>query len=289
MSDLKCDPELRELLPALSQEEKEQLRKNLIADGGALDPLIVWQLEGRQVLVDGYHRLEICTEENLPYKLEPRTWASKADVIAWIIEHQAGRRNLTPHQLSMLRAAVFEAEMNGDAPDGKTENSTKTGVAQSGPPAKSARETEKKVAKKTGVTRSTIQRDVAHKAAFNSLAPDVQRAIEGKEIKASKEEVAALAALNDFGPQRKAVKAVKAGEAKSIKEALKPANGKPARGEPTVDRRKFDEFETAIGKLVRQNTALKDHAGGPEYHERIRKHLNGCLETLAAWKESVLK
>lgn len=64
---------------------------------------------------------------------------------------------------------------------------------------------------------------------------------------------------------------------------------KPARGEPKVDRRKFDEFESAIGKLVRQNTALKEHAGGPQFHEAIRRHLNGVLEVLEQWKESALK
>lgn len=97
--------------------------------------------------------------------------------------------------------------------------------------------------------------DPAH---LRSLAPDVQRAIEGKEIRASKEEVAALAALNDFGPQRKAVKAVQSGEAKSIKEALAPKEPetKAAAPEPPDP----DSLEAVQADLRDLEKAIRDVA-----------------------------
>lgn len=288
-TDLRCDPELRALLPPLSTEEKSRLRENLKADGGALDPLIVWQLEGRQILVDGYHRLEICGEEGLPYRIEARKFDGKADVIAWILDHQAGRRNLTPHQLSMIRAAVFEAEKNGsESPpengspkEGVGISPTKTLVDRSSPPNKTSRKAEQAAAKKTGVTRSTIRSDVEYKAAFNGLANDIQRAIDGKEIKASKKEVIALAQLQ-IGDQRKAVKSVKAGEAKCIADALKPTAApetEPAEAEATpVDAwgvpiqkhaapafeavEKFDELLTLLRRADRLYSDLAETPGG---------------------------
>lgn len=73
----------------------------------------------------------------------------------------------------------------------------------------------------------------------------------------------------------------------AAKRATKP---KPTgRGEPTVDARKFKAFETNIGKLIRENSALKEHAGGAEFHETIRVALNGCLKTLTNWKKWALE
>lgn len=297
--ELIVDSELKDLLGALTTEEREQLKANIVKDGCALEPLVVWEKPGGHelVLVDGYNRYEICTETGLPYIMRSKRFESRADVIAWMIDHQAGRRNLSKHQLSLLRAAVFEAEKKQPTPiSGEEISPSKTLVVQSGQPEISDHEAEKATAKKTGASRSTIKRDVDYKAAFKSLPNDVQRAIESKEVKASHADVEALAEINDYGEQRKIAKAVKAGEYKSVGAALKakdkpetvdPPARKPANGKPTIDVRKFKEFETCIGKLIRQNTALKDHAGGAEFHETIRILLNESLKTLASWRKSV--
>lgn len=68
--------------------------------------------------------------------------------------------------------------------------------------------------------------------------------------------------------------------------APEPATpAKPAKGQPTIDLRKFSDLETHLGKAVRMNTEIKEHCGGAEYHEKIRQHLNESLKVLDTWRK----
>lgn len=88
---LKIDKEFKNLIPPLCREEFEQLEQNIIAEGRCRDKLKVW----RGILVDGYHRHEICIKHGIPFEVDELHFASRRDAVIWIIEHQLGRRNLT--------------------------------------------------------------------------------------------------------------------------------------------------------------------------------------------------
>jgi len=86
---LKIDSEFAALIPPLEIEEREQLEKNLLADG-CRDPLCAWN----GTLVDGHNRHEICTRYGIAYEVEEMEFADREEAKVWMINNQLGRRNL---------------------------------------------------------------------------------------------------------------------------------------------------------------------------------------------------
>ena len=59
--DLTVDPEFRDLIPPLNEEELKLLEESLVADG-CESPLIVWN----GVIIDGHNRYAICRKHDIP-------------------------------------------------------------------------------------------------------------------------------------------------------------------------------------------------------------------------------
>jgi 16S rRNA G966 N2-methylase RsmD len=93
--DLVIDEELKALIPPLSDDERRQLGDNLLAYGGARDPLIVWLKNGIRTLIDGHNRYEICTQYKLKFQIEALEFSTKDDAKIWMIDNQKGRRNIS--------------------------------------------------------------------------------------------------------------------------------------------------------------------------------------------------
>lgn len=100
----KIDRELRKILAPLGGDEVMQLEANLLADGEALCPIIVW--DEANVIIDGMYRFVFCTKYGLPYQIKYKSFASKGAVIGWMLTHQIGRRNLTPQELGLAEGAL---------------------------------------------------------------------------------------------------------------------------------------------------------------------------------------
>lgn len=91
------DSEFQSQIPALTDEEFQQLEENILSEGEGLSPLIVWG----NILVDGHNRYKILQQHpEIPYTTRSIscTCETREDVLAWICKHQLGRRNLTPEQ-----------------------------------------------------------------------------------------------------------------------------------------------------------------------------------------------
>lgn len=92
---IKIDKEFKALIPPLSSEEYALLEANIVSDGRALCPLIVWD----GILVDGHNRHAICTKHRLPYEVEELPEGerpiTRSGVMVWIINNQLGRRNIS--------------------------------------------------------------------------------------------------------------------------------------------------------------------------------------------------
>ena len=69
---------------------------------------MVWQEE--QILLDGHNRYAICEQHGVPYHLVEVSLPDLDAAQSWIIDHQDGRRNLTPNQLSYLRGKKYEIQ-----------------------------------------------------------------------------------------------------------------------------------------------------------------------------------
>lgn len=96
---MKTDPEFRKLIPPLTPDEKDRLRANLKKDG-CRDALVVWAEE--DILLDGHNRLEICEEEGIEYRTTTLSLPNRTAAEIWILENQAGRRNLNISQKAVM-------------------------------------------------------------------------------------------------------------------------------------------------------------------------------------------
>ena len=101
MKELKIDPELRDLLPPLTDDEYKQLEKNIVENGFDRNfPIMEWN----GYIVDGHNRYSVCQKHNIEYVVGTLAYETKEEVMEWMLDIQLGRRNLSPIQ----RIAVAE-------------------------------------------------------------------------------------------------------------------------------------------------------------------------------------
>ena len=93
MTNLVIHPELKKLLPPLSEKEYAGLEKDIL-ERGCLSAIVTWN----GAIVDGHNRYEICQKHGLPFEVRPLEFASLDDARFWAWTHQDNRRNLTQYQ-----------------------------------------------------------------------------------------------------------------------------------------------------------------------------------------------
>ena len=100
LKDILIDPDFESVCPPLTEDEFSLLEQNILSDGEVTNPLIVWDNK----LIDGHHRRQIILKHpELPFQIKEIAFSNKYEAIAWICKNQAGRRNLTPEQLSWMK------------------------------------------------------------------------------------------------------------------------------------------------------------------------------------------
>lgn len=145
------DKEMRALIPPLSEEELEQLEKNIVAEG-IRDPLVTWpQPDGREMLIDGHNRFDIsCRHNGIPFHVKRMDFPDKEAAKRWIILNQFGRRNLSAYDRSVLALKLKPLI----AEQGK-QNESKGGQ---GCQISDKVDTKKELAKVAGVSHDTIHK-----------------------------------------------------------------------------------------------------------------------------------
>lgn len=106
---LTIDPEFRDLIPPLAEDEHRLLEDSIVANG-CESPLFVWD----GIIVDGHNRYEICQKHGVPFAVVEKDFADRDAALMWIITTQLGRRNLTTYQKGEL-ALKFEPLMKKEA------------------------------------------------------------------------------------------------------------------------------------------------------------------------------
>ncbi len=107
MENLKIDKEFEMLIPALTIDEYEQLKSNILSEGEIFNPIFTWN----GYIIDGHHRYHILSEHPaLKYKIVEKEFSSRFEVLSWICNNQLGRRNLTPENKKYLIGKRYEAE-----------------------------------------------------------------------------------------------------------------------------------------------------------------------------------
>lgn len=96
------DKEFESLIPPLTENEFAQLEENCVKDG-IRDPLVVWEHDGNDVLVDGHNRFRIVGKHpTLQFNINRMKFADRNSVMVWIIDNQLGKRNLIPYDKTVL-------------------------------------------------------------------------------------------------------------------------------------------------------------------------------------------
>lgn len=188
----KIDKEIKELIPPLTDEEYQQLKENILADG-CREPLVIWN----GTIVDGHNRYKICTENSVDYQTVEKGFSGKQEVVEWVIKNQFGRRNLSLFQRSELALKLKPVIREKAKENQSAAGGDKKSLCQIFDKAiiDTAIDTKKEIAKIAGVSHGTIMKVERIK---NQGTPEqIQRAEKGgkgnsisaiyKEIKESNE------------------------------------------------------------------------------------------------------
>lgn len=177
--ELKIDTEFQSLIAPLTPQEFDLLRAQVL-EQGCLQPLCVWKTEGGQrVLLDGHNRLRICTENNRRFNTVNIHLPSRDHARLWILEHQAGRRNLNDDQRAIVwnelreqRSKLVQADKLRRARDAKAGNSISVKSAEI---EQTKRDTRAEIAKEAKLSESKLRRAQALKKYHPELYEKVLR------------------------------------------------------------------------------------------------------------------
>lgn len=99
---IRIDPEFEKLIPPLSPEEYAQLEENCVREG-IRDPLVVWDSDDGEILVDGHNRMKISAEHgDIPFQIVRMHFDGRDSVKEWIVKNQFGRRNIPIYMRAWL-------------------------------------------------------------------------------------------------------------------------------------------------------------------------------------------
>jgi hypothetical protein len=186
-NNIKIDDSFRQLIPNMSEEQRQQLENNILQEG-IREPLIIWKEQN--ILIDGHNRYEIAQKHQISFEVHTLSFNSPSEVYTWMINNQLGRRNLTNEQASYLRGLRYEKEKTqGKRVDLTShQNDEKLGTAE-------------KIAKEYQVGKATIERDAQFAKGIDLIGkenPELKKEILSGKVKINKNQIQALAKLESF-------------------------------------------------------------------------------------------
>lgn len=234
MDRLIIDPEFRDKIPPLTEDEFTLLEENILSDGAVFSPLIVWD----GTILDGHNRYEIIQKHpELTYAVHKMSFANRYEAISWICKHQLGRRNLTPQQKKYLIGQRYEAEKKAHgANDGFRGNQHSCVVSNQIGHLPDAKKTREQIAEETHTSQGYVQRanyfakgvDAAEEA-----LPGIKQEILTGTIKPTETAVAAVAKADpEERPQLAAALKKPRESGKSASEKPQPVYHKSAPASP---------------------------------------------------------
>lgn len=198
-------PELKALIPPLSNEEFTQLAENIKKDG-CREAILIWETKKIKVesntvtpdatvyiLIDGHNRFEICTKFSLDYKIHIVNYENLDQVKDFMIDNQLGRRNISPEQASYLRGLKYNAE--------KKNRGQYSREMQSGQNVhfdeKVSKKTAQKLAEQYNVNEKTIRRDADYADGIGLLPTELKQEILAGRSNFSRAEIIELGKVKD--------------------------------------------------------------------------------------------
>lgn len=294
--ELHISQRLRDALPSLTDEQWERLRDNITEDGRLTDPIVHWWDGEREVIVDGMTRWGILGEleaegVEIPYDTERMEFDDIGAAEVWILRRQAGRRNLTPQQLAEIRGRWYNAEKDRDPesrlPSGQIDHQGRDTEKTKEPREKTA----DRIAAETGVSEATVRRDAKKQETIQAIPENIRGGMKDVLQSATQGLLGRFVGL-DSGDQQKIARAVRCGQAASLKDAFgsegvaltKPKATKPPKpGKEVPGAAKLvdDLTKKHVGLLARGLTAIgKANGGEGEVWQAADDALNALIAAL---------
>jgi transcriptional regulator with XRE-family HTH domain len=294
---IEIDSEFEAMIPPLSVEESAALEENLLRNG-CRHALVVWN----GVLVDGHNRYKICKKLGIPFRTTPlERIDSRESVIAWMIDNQLARRNLTAFQridLAAKKGDVIAALAEKRKAAGTNQHSSLPSDLTEG----SAIDTRNEIAKAAGVSTGTMSK---FKKIKESAVPEVIEKARSGEIKIDvaaqvatlpKDEQVALAAAGPDALKAAARDLRKSKQDKSVAEDAKlestDCTANPKTDSPSKDRDELIRLRAENAELRERVKQLTKASKSPELKyqladarevtERLNKRCVELNERIAA-------
>ena len=193
LSDIKINIDFENLIPKQTAEQFKQLEENMVSEGRARNPLVVWR--GHDTLVDGHHRLRILkAHPELKWSVVEQDFTDDDEVKEWIIKNALGTRNLTEMQITDLRGRLYKARRKRVGEHKGNQYTRMECTEKPNIPKAQGRVTEQ-IAAELGINRDTVMTAanfVDGLDAAEAVVPGFKDAVLTGEVKAQKQEVAAM-------------------------------------------------------------------------------------------------
>lgn len=258
LKDIKINLDFENLIPRQTAEQFKQLEENMMAEGRARNPLVIWK--GKNTLVDGHHRVKILkAHPELRWSVVEQEFADEDEVKEWIIKNALGTRNLTEMQITDLRGRLLKT-MKGHR--GATKGNARAERDESGKfTVKSEKATSRsgdvaaQIAKDLGINRNTVYEAanfVDGLDAAEAVVHGFKDAVLTGEVKAQKQEVAAMRKQtpDEIKKSVEAIKDRKGKRASPDKELARKIR------EITADARSVSTTGYGLAELIREVDAL---------------------------------
>lgn len=225
MVEFIIDPEFRDKIPAMPQEDFDGLRADIIRDGYVRDPLVVW--EEKNILLDGHHRWRVIRENletlgdkfQVDYKSFPDRWAA----IAWICSNQLHKHNMTELQRMKLIQEEHDARQKSVGGQVGNKNAQKQSgeilhfvsdepeTVKNGSAGKELK-TRPTIAKEHGITEGQVKAAVEVGRGIDRAAqvvPEFKNEVLTGKVKARKADLAAIRRMQSDEEVKEAVETIR--------------------------------------------------------------------------------
>jgi len=146
---LKIDNELKNLIPTLTSDEFGQLEKNIL-ENGVQDSIKTWH----GLIIDGHNRYEIAQRHGLKFDTKELSFNDRSDVVVWMINNQAGRRNLSTYDKGLLALKLQDILKV----KGKENQGARTDISQTSVKCEDRVDSQKQAAKTFNVSHDTLSK-----------------------------------------------------------------------------------------------------------------------------------
>jgi len=202
---LKIDEDFKKLIPPLSPDERNQLEENLLRDG-CREPLCVWN----KTILDGHNRYEICTRNQIPFKIAHIFLRSREEAVAWICANQLGRRNITDESRRYLIGKRYKMEQiigahNAAGTNQYTRKEVRPKILTEPLFEETSRRTRDRLGKEYRISHATVDKYGIYANAIDSLSrvdPELTPKILSGQVKISQENILELSRLSPSDVRR---------------------------------------------------------------------------------------